>query len=164
MPQPGHDPYNLMPLTINATTNGRVLSLYVSMRTAINVNKDTTNWSMSQPGHDPHDHNAVNYQRQSINWSMSQPGQIHTTTMPLTINTTTNGRDLSCMFHPEQLMMSAWTLAINWSMPQPGHDPHDYNAVNYQHHYQWARSQLVCFNKNSYRCRNCLLFHVVTWD
>ena len=32
------------------------------------------------------------------------------------------------MFHPEQQMMSAWTLAINWSMPQPGHDPHDYNA------------------------------------
>ena len=29
-------------------------------------------------------------------------------------------------------------------MSQTGHDPHGYNPMNYQRHYQWARSRLLC--------------------
>ena len=34
-----------------------------------------------------------------------------------------------------QLLVSIWTIAINRSMSQTGHDPHGYNPLNYQRHY-----------------------------
>ena len=29
-------------------------------------------------------------------------------------------------------------------MSQTGHNPRGYNPVNYQHHYHWAQSHLLC--------------------
>ena len=28
-------------------------------------------------------------------------------------------------------------------MPQPGHNPHGYNPVNYQRHYHWVRLDVI---------------------
>ncbi len=42
------------------------------------------------------------------------------------------------------LSVSIWTLAINWSMSQSGHDPHSYNPVNYQGHFYFAWSCEIC--------------------
>ena len=39
--------------------------------------------------------------------------------------------------------MSTGTRALTRSMSQPGHDPHGYNPVNYQHHYHWAQSAFL---------------------
>ena len=55
---------------------------------------------MAQKGQDPHGNVLMNYQRL---YHLTQ----------------------SC-----KLSMSTRTLAINWSMSQPGHNPNSYNPVN----------------------------------
>ena len=60
---------------------------------------------------------------------------IHMASILWTINATTTGRYLVCYVNR--------TVAIYWSMSQTVHDSHDYNPVNYQHHY--TGGNLVCY-------------------
>ena len=81
-------------------------------------------------------------QKRSINQCFKQD-TIHTATIPWTFNATTTGAGRYLVCHVNL------TIAIYWSMSQTGYDPLFYNPVNFQRHYHWALSRLLCQPDNS---------------
>ena len=90
---------------------------------------------MFKPGYNPVCYRGQYGHEQSIDQCLKQD-TIHMSTILWTIIATTTGCNLVCYVN--------WTIAIYWSMPQTGHDPHGYIPVNCHRHYHWVQSRLLC--------------------
>ena len=90
---------------------------------------------MFKPGYNPVCYRGQYGHEQSIDQCLKQD-TIHMSTILWTIIATTTGCNLVCYVN--------WTIAIYWSMPQTGHDPHGYIPVNCHLHYHWVQSRLLC--------------------